>query len=103
VRSIREDCLDRLILFEERRLRYAIAQFVAHYHGERNHQGLGNELIAPQCGQNGGTHLCCRERVGGLLRYYPSRGLGTDRIFGHYGTKPASGVAFRGPLSRRSI
>ncbi len=37
---------------------------------ERNHQGLGNELIAPQCGQNGGTHLRCRERLGGLLRYY---------------------------------
>jgi len=42
---------------------------VAHYHGERNHQGLANELIAPQSEQNGGTHVCCRERLGGLLRY----------------------------------
>ena len=70
VHSIREECLDRLILFGERRLRHVVDQFVAHYHGERNHQGLGNELIAPQCGQNGGTHLRCRERLGGLLRYY---------------------------------
>ena len=70
VRSIREECLDRLILFGERRLRHVVDQLVAHYHGERNHQGLRNELIAPQCHQNGGTHLRCRERLGGLLRYY---------------------------------
>lgn len=69
VRSIREECLDRLILFGERRLRHAVAQFVAHYHGERNHQGLGNELIVPQCGQTGGTHVDGRQRLGGLLRY----------------------------------
>jgi putative transposase len=70
VRSIREECLDRLILFGERRLRQVVDQFVAHYHDERNHQGLGNELIAPQCDENGGTHVSCRERLGGLLRYY---------------------------------
>jgi putative transposase len=64
VRSIREKCLDRLILFGERRLRHVVDQF------ERNHQGLGNELIAPQCDQNGGTHVCCRERLAGLLHYY---------------------------------
>jgi putative transposase len=54
----------------ERRLRHVVDQFVAHYHGERNYQGLRNELIAPQCHQNGGTHVFCRERLGGLLRYY---------------------------------
>ncbi len=41
VRSIREECLDRLILFGERRFFRALDEFVAHYHGERNHQGLG--------------------------------------------------------------
>src|SRR5262245_41191122 len=70
VRSIREECLDRVILFGERRLRDVLEQFLAHYHGERNHQGLGNELIAPPFDLRGGTHLCCRERLGGLLRYY---------------------------------
>jgi hypothetical protein len=41
VPSIREECLDRLILFGERRLLRALDAFVAHYHVERNHQGSG--------------------------------------------------------------
>ena len=48
VRSIREECLDRLILLGERRLLRALDAFVAHYHGERNHQGLGNALRSPR-------------------------------------------------------
>jgi hypothetical protein len=44
-RSTNEECLDRLIPFGEEHLRRALAEFVAHYHGERNHQGLGNALI----------------------------------------------------------
>jgi transposase InsO family protein len=70
VRSIRSECLDRLILFGERRLLRALDEFVAHYHGERNHQGLGNELISPETHPAHGTHVRCRERLGGLLRYY---------------------------------
>ena len=70
VRSIREECLDRVILFGERRLRHVVDEFVAHYHRERNHQGLGNELIAPQRDHRDGTRVGCRERLGGLLRYY---------------------------------
>ena len=41
VRSIKEECLDRLIPLGERHFRRAVAEFVAHYHRERNHQGLG--------------------------------------------------------------
>ena len=67
---MREECLDQVILFGERRLRHAIAEFVAHYHRERNHQGLGNELIAPREDHRAGTNVCCHERLGGLLRYY---------------------------------
>jgi putative transposase len=70
VRSIRAECLDRLILFGERRLLRALDEFVAHYHGERNHQGLGNELITPATTAAGGTQVRCRDRLGGLLRYY---------------------------------
>jgi transposase InsO family protein len=70
VRSIREECLDRLILFGERRLLRALDEFVAHYHGERNHQGLGNALITPAAAGAGGTQVRCRDRLGGLLRYY---------------------------------
>src|SRR5215831_9670706 len=61
VRSIRGECLERLILFGERRLLRALDEFVAHYHGERNHQGLGNELITPEA-PSLSTRVRCRER-----------------------------------------
>ena len=71
VRSIKSECLAKMIFFGERQLRLAVAQFVVHYHGERNHQGLGNNLIQPgeSVGQTAGE-IRCRERMGGLLRYY---------------------------------
>lgn len=47
VRSIKESCLDRLILFGEASLRKAIRDFILHYHEERNHQGKGNQLLFP--------------------------------------------------------
>jgi putative transposase len=70
VRSIREECLDHLILFGERRLLHVLKEFVVHYHGERNHQGLGNDLIAPVPRAVRGARIDCRDRLGGLLRYY---------------------------------
>src|ERR671918_666325 len=70
VRSIREECLDHLILFGERRLLHVLKEFMAHYHGERNHQGLDNDLIAPMPRAVGGARIGCRDRLGGLLRYY---------------------------------
>ena len=45
VRSIKEECLGRIIPLGERHFRNAILEFVEHYHCERNHQGLGNQLI----------------------------------------------------------
>jgi putative transposase len=59
-----------VILFGERRFLRALDEFVAHYQGERNHQGLGNELIMPETRPLRGTHVGCRERLGGLLPYY---------------------------------
>ena len=70
VRSIREECLDRPILFGERRLRRVVDEFVPHYHGERNHQGLGNAMITPEDRPLGGHRVRCRQRLGGLLRDY---------------------------------
>src|SRR5438309_8051724 len=72
VRSVKEECLSRLILFGEASLRHALTQYVAHYHHERNHQGKGNVLLFPAvspAGENEGT-IQCRERLGGLLKYY---------------------------------
>jgi putative transposase len=70
-RSLREECLDRMIFFGEDMLRRAIHSYVRHYHGERNHQGLANRLIEPgeEVGQITGA-VRCRERLGGVLRYY---------------------------------
>jgi transposase InsO family protein len=70
VRSIREECLNRLILLGERHLIRALDQFTAHYHRERNHQGLGNRLIVPASRGQVGARIRCHERLGGLLRYY---------------------------------
>lgn len=45
--SLKSECLDRLILFGEKAMRNAVNQYLAHYHAERPHQGLGNKLIVP--------------------------------------------------------
>ena len=71
VRTIKEDCLDRMILFGEQSLRNSVQHFSAHYHFERNHQGLGNRIITPvqMIGHTTGT-IRRRARLGGLLSYY---------------------------------
>ena len=71
VRSIKSECLAKMIFFGEKQLRRAIEQFIVHYDAERNHQGLGNQLIQPEesVGKAEGE-IRCRERLGGLLRYY---------------------------------
>lgn len=73
VRSIKEECLDRVILFGEARLHGVIEEYVAHYHVERNHQGLRNDLVERVATGERGGEVCCRERLGGLLRFYHRR------------------------------
>jgi transposase InsO family protein len=69
VRSIKEECLNRMTLFGERSLLRCLREFTAHYHAERNHQGIGNELIdAGKLVVSGPVE--CQERLGGLLKYY---------------------------------
>jgi putative transposase len=70
VRSIKEECLNRVIPLGERRLRRTVAEFVAHYHGERNHQGIGNELIVRAAGPRTNGHVRRRQRLGGMLSFY---------------------------------
>jgi putative transposase len=71
VRSVKEECLSKVILFGERSLRRALSNYLDHFHAERNHQGKGNVLLFPRVNdrQRGGP-VRCRERLGGLLRYY---------------------------------
>ena len=72
VRSVKEECLSRLILFGEASLRHALTQYVPHFHHERNHQGKGNVLLFPTISQDTERQgpVQCRERLGGLLKYY---------------------------------
>jgi putative transposase len=71
VRSIKEEALERMVMLGERALYHVIHQYLAHYHTERNHQGLDNQLIAPEGGVGCPTgHVVRRERLGGLLSYY---------------------------------
>jgi transposase InsO family protein len=71
VRSIKESCLERMIFFGEGSLRKAAHEFIAHYHRERNHQGLDNRLIMPDQSHVGNRgKIRCQRRLGGLLNYY---------------------------------
>src|SRR5207342_2299826 len=69
VRSIKEECLDRMIPLGERHFRCAITEFVEHYHLERNHQGLDNRLIAGTPPADAAGRVRRRSRLGGLLNY----------------------------------
>ena len=71
VRSVKEECLSKLILFGETSLRRALDNYLPHYHEERNHQGKSNVLLFPQTNKSlPEAPVDCRERLGGLLRYY---------------------------------
>ena len=70
VESAKSECLDGMVLLGERHLRTAIEEFARHYHEERPHHGLGNEIIAPQTPNIGTGPMKCRERLGGLLKFY---------------------------------
>jgi len=70
VRSIKHECLNRVIPLGERHLRRTIAQYVEHYHRERNHQGLDNALIDDRTHWPMGKRIRRRPRLGGLLNYY---------------------------------
>ncbi len=71
VRSVKEEYLSNIIPIGAASLRRAVGEYTAHYHGERNHQGLGNGLIDPPSKSRrlrGDVHR--RERLGGTLSFY---------------------------------
>jgi hypothetical protein len=71
VRSIEEECLDRIAPLGERHLRAVVGDLMVHYHEARNRRELGNELIAarPESKASAGP-VRRQERVGGILNYY---------------------------------
>ncbi|MGB5677349.1 MAG: helix-turn-helix domain-containing protein [Gammaproteobacteria bacterium] len=73
VKSVKDDCLSKLILFGETSLRRALHDYLVHYHAERNNQGKGNVLLFPtatQAKNHVDGSVRCKERLGGLLKYY---------------------------------
>jgi len=73
IRSIKEECLSKLILFGENSLRRVVSEFLEHYHQERNHQGKDNLLlfrVSARQENHPPRAIRCRERLGGLLKYY---------------------------------
>ena len=70
VRSIKEECLDRLVPLGERHFRRAIAEYVAHDLSERPHQGRGNDRLYPDDRGRPEGPIRRRPRLGGILNYY---------------------------------
>jgi putative transposase len=71
VRSIKHECLNRMIFIGQAPLRRAVAEYMDHYHAERNHQGLANRLIQGLPSSVGGVGLVRRkQRLGGMLNFY---------------------------------
>jgi transposase InsO family protein len=70
VESAKSECLERMVLLDEPHLRAAVRAFMHHYHEERPHQGLGNELITPKTTVIGTGQIQSRKRLGGLLKFY---------------------------------
>ena len=59
-----------MIFFSEKSLRYAINEYMKHYHSERNHQGLGSRVIQPKFRDGREGAIARRERLGGMLNFY---------------------------------
>ena len=73
VKSVKEECLSKMILFGEQSLRRTLREYLAHYHTERNHQGKDNVLLFPTATKainRVDESVGCKERLGGLLKYY---------------------------------
>lgn len=70
VRSVKSECLSRMIFLGVASLRRAVAEYVAHYNAERSHQGIGNEIPAREGERREAGLVVRRDRLGGLLRYY---------------------------------
>jgi putative transposase len=72
VRSVKQECLSKVILFGEGPLSRVLTEYGRHYHRERNHQGKGNQLLFPVGKRRNpqGRAIECHHRLGGLLKYY---------------------------------
>jgi putative transposase len=74
VKSIKAECLEQFVLFGEDALRHVLREYLAHYHAERNHQGIENVIPFPdgRLAERDGP-VVKAERLGGLLNFYHRR------------------------------
>ncbi|MBC8351691.1 MAG: hypothetical protein H8E66_06860 [Planctomycetes bacterium] len=81
MRSIKSECLENRIFFGENSWRNVVREYLAHYHRERNHQGLESKIIdsGEEIEQIAGK-VECRERLGGLCRRRLNRQRLTDSV-----------------------
>ena len=70
VRSIKSECLNRMIFFGQAALQHAIAHYMAHYHTEHNHQGRANQLLRPVPIIVPSQPVHRHQRLGGMLNYH---------------------------------
>ena len=72
IQSVKTEVLSQMILFGERSLHHTLSEYIAHYRAERPHQGKGNIILFPSAQGEPDVNLplACRERLGGLLKYY---------------------------------
>ena len=70
LRSVRSECLSKVIPLSEKHLWPLCREYVRHYNSERPHQGIGNRIIDPEVSANDAGPIQCRERLGGLLRFH---------------------------------
>jgi transposase InsO family protein len=71
VAGVRRDVLDKMILFGERSVRYAMQNYADYHNLERPHQGMGNKrLTEPPAPPPRDGPVLCRERLGGMLKSY---------------------------------
>ena len=93
VRSIKEECLSKLVFFGQQGLEYALREYMAHYHEERNHQGLKNKIPFPADSYRPDLitgEIVCKSRINGLLKYYyRSKKMNTDGDSTDYSHQPA--------------
>lgn len=66
IRSIKSECLNRMLIFGEAHLRHVVSEYIVHYHTERPHGGLNYKIIVPP--PRGRGKIVCHERLGGLLK-----------------------------------
>ena len=72
MRSVKSECLDQVVILSEAHLRHLLSEYVAHYHAERAHQGMGNRVLMkePANDELSDGKIVGRKRLGGLLNYY---------------------------------